>query len=110
MSIFRRNDAARAEAMARLEAKNRDYRADIRAMRERLATAQASIDAVLEWRRNVIELTGELLGRVERLEDNAPIHITGNTEDAQRAIASLVSQLDDAKADIRRLTAQGNAA
>ena len=52
----------------------------------------------------------DLAARVERLEDNAPIHITGNTEDPQRAIASLVSQLDDANAHIRRLTAQENAA
>ena len=52
----------------------------------------------------------DLAARVERLEDQAPIHITGNTEEAQRAIASLVSQLDDANAHIRKLTAQENAA
>jgi len=52
----------------------------------------------------------DLPARVERLEDHTPIHITGNTEDAQRAIASLVAQLDDANAHIRRLTAQENAA
>ena len=54
-------------------------------------------------------LSADLQARVERLEDQAPIHIVGNTEDAQRAIASLVAQLDDANAHIRRLT-QENAA
>jgi len=51
----------------------------------------------------------DLQARIERLEDNAPIQVTGNTEDAQRAIASLVAQLDDANAHIRKLT-QENAA
>lgn len=63
----------------------------------------------LEERLNHLEELG-LAARIERLEDQAPIHITGNTEEAQRAIASLVSQLDDANAHIRRLTAQENAA
>jgi hypothetical protein len=108
MGIFRRSDAARAEAMARLEAKNREYRADIRTMKARLASAQASIDAIHEWCWDMLAL--DLAARVERLEDNAPIHITGNTEQTQRAIASLISQLDDANAEIRRLTAQENAA
>lgn len=56
------------------------------------------------------QLMDSIVWRLERLEDNAPIQVTGNTEEAQRAIASLVSQLDDANAEIRRLTAQENAA